>query len=235
MARTSPGVLERRGAGSAPERIVLSDITTLGRASSCVVVISAPTISRLHASIELRHDRYVIFDTGSANGTFVNGERVDAAGRVLSTGDVISLGSDEVAFTFADPEQTLISADVRPAALYIDDAARVVKVYGVVAQLSPLEYDLLLHLASHPGTVCTREGSYLAVWGQPYNQATCEDALNACIAKLRRNLRVAAEAAGQEPPIITTIQRVGFRLDSAVAFAPRADAITQPDLKARSV
>jgi DNA-binding winged helix-turn-helix (wHTH) protein len=224
MARTIPGVLERREASGATERILLLEITTIGRSSSCVVVVAGPTISRLHASIELRHDRYVISDAGSANGTFVNGQRVEGGGCRLVTGDVISLGSDEVSFTFADPEETLVAAPgLRPAALYIDDSARIVKVYSAVAQLSPLEYDLLLHFASHPGTVCTREGSYRAVWGQPYHQATCEDALNACIAKLRRSLRSAAEAAGLEPPVITTVQRVGFRLDSTVAFATRAE------------
>ena len=40
------------------------------------------------------------------------------------------------------------------------------------------------------------------------------------VLRLRRNLRSAAEAAGHEPPAITTVQRVGFRLDSPVAFAP---------------
>jgi DNA-binding winged helix-turn-helix (wHTH) protein len=224
MARTIPGVLERRDADGGLERILLQEITTIGRSSSCVVVVASPTISRLHASIELRHDRYVISDAGSANGTFVNGERVEGGNRQLVTGDVISLGSDDVSFAFADPEETLVMAPgLRPAALYIDDSARIVKVYGVAAQLSPLEYDLLLHFASHPGTVCTREGSYRAVWNQPYIQATCEDALNACIAKLRRNLKHAAEAAGMEAPVITTVQRVGFRLDSTVAFAPRAE------------
>jgi DNA-binding winged helix-turn-helix (wHTH) protein len=224
MARSVPGVLERREVGGDTERILLQEITTIGRSTSCVVVVAGPTISRLHASIELRHDRYVISDAGSANGTFVKGARP------LVTGDVISLGSDEVSFAFADPEETLVaSPSLRPATLYIDDNARIVKVYGVVAQLSPLEYNLLLHFASHPGTVCTREGSYRAVWGQPYVQATCEDALNACIAKLRRNLRSAAEAAGMEPPVITTVQRVGFRLDSTVAFAPRAEQAAQPE------
>ncbi len=105
--------------------------------------------------------------------------------------------------------------------LYIDEDAHIVQVYGVLADLSPLEFNLLLHLATNPGTVCTREGSFLAVWGQPYDHATCEDALNACIAKLRRNLRTAAQATGHEPPAITTVQRVGFRLDADVAFAPR--------------
>jgi DNA-binding winged helix-turn-helix (wHTH) protein len=221
MARTTPGVLERRNPGAASERIQLQDITTIGRSITCAIVVAAPTISRLHSNIELRHDRYMIFDAGSANGTFVNGEQVSSAGRRLATGDLITLGSDEVSFVFTDPEETLLTTPgLRPAPLYIDDSARIVRVFGEVAPLSPLEYDLLLYFASHPGTVCTREGSYLAVWKQPYDQATCEDALNACIAKLRRHLRSAAEAAGQDPPIITTVQRVGFRLDSSVAFAP---------------
>src|SRR5439155_26233221 len=117
-------------------------------------------------------------------------------------------------------ETTLVmQPDVKPAALFLDEDARTVKVHGVATQLSPLEYSLLLHLANNPGTVCTREGCFLAVWKQPYDQATCEDALNACIAKLRRNLRAAAETAGQEPPAITTVQRVGFRLDADVDFA----------------
>lgn len=228
MARTSPGVLERRGAGGVSEHILLQDVTTIGRSSSCAVVVSLPTISRLHSSIELRHDRYVLFDAGSANGTFVNGEPVPPEGRVLVTGDVITLGADDISFVFSDPEETLVSvASVRPAVLSIDDSARIVSVHGVKVQLSPLEYDLLRYFASTPGAVCTREASYQAVWGQPYDRATCEDALNACIAKLRRNLRAAAEAAGQPPPIITTVQRVGFRLDSPVTFAPRSESLAK--------
>jgi DNA-binding response OmpR family regulator len=223
MARATPGILTYRRADGEEERIKLhQDVTTLGRSDSCAVVIPLPVISRLHARIELQHDRYLLFDAGSANGTFVNGKRIEL-GAQLSTGDEIWLGSSDVTLYFADPEETLVMpASVVPASLFIDEDARTVKVYGVAVQLSPLEYGLLLHLAHNPGTVCTREGSFLAVWGQPYDHATCEDALNACIAKLRRNLRAAAESAGQEPPAITTVQRVGFRLDSDVAFAPTA-------------
>jgi DNA-binding winged helix-turn-helix (wHTH) protein len=187
------------------------------------VVIHHPIVSRLHARIEMQHDRYLLFDAGSANGTFINGERIEA-GQQLSTGDTIWLGSSEAALSFTDPEETLVmQANIQPPALYIDEDARTVKVYDLPVQLSPLEYGLLLHLANNPGTVCTREGCFLAVWKHPYDQATCEDALNACIAKLRRNLRSAADQAGQEPPQITTVQRVGFRLDDEVAFARRPE------------
>jgi DNA-binding winged helix-turn-helix (wHTH) protein len=221
MARAAPGILTYRRADGEEVRIKLrQDVMTLGRSDSCGVVIPLPVISRLHARIELQHDRYLLADAGSANGTFVNGKRIEQPVQ-LSTGDEIWLGSSDVALFFSDPEETLVMPQsFAPAPIFIDEDARTVMVYGAPVQLSPLEYGLLLHLAHNPGTVCTREGTFLAVWGQPYDHATCEDALNACIAKLRRNLRTAAESAGQEPPQITTVQRVGFRLDSDVAFAP---------------
>lgn len=224
MARATPGLLIYQRADGGEERVQLrQDVTTLGRSDSCTLPIALPTVSRLHARIELQHDRYVLFDAGSANGTFVNGKRI-TGGQQLSTGDVIWLGAEDVALGFSDPEETLVMRpNIGPPPLFIDDDAHTVKVYGLPAQLSPLEYGLLLHLASNPGTVCTREGSFLAVWGQPYDHTTCEDALNACIAKLRRNLRSAAQSAGQEPPAITTVQRIGFRLDADVTFAPRVD------------
>jgi DNA-binding winged helix-turn-helix (wHTH) protein len=236
MARATPGLLIYRRADGAEERIMLrQDVTTLGRSDSCAVAIPLPIVSRLHARIEMQHDRYLLFDAGSANGTFVNGERIEIEqGHQLSTGDTIWLGSAEVALSFSDPEETLVmQASIRPPALYIDEDARTVKVYDVAAQLSPLEYGLLLHLASNPGTVCTREGCFLAVWKHPYDQATCEDALNACIAKLRRNLRAASDQAAQEPPQITTVQRVGFRLDADVAFARRTERPGSPRPAAR--
>lgn len=224
MSRATPGVLTQRRADGAEERIQLRQhVTTLGRSDSCVVVVPLPNVSRLHARIELQHDFYVIFDAGSANGTFVNGERIEQ-GHKLSTGDEIWLGSQDVSLRFVDPEDTLVALpSVGAAALVIDEDAHTVKVYGVPIQLSPLEYGLLLHLAHNRGVVCTREGCFLAVWGQPYEQETCEDAFNACIAKLRRNLRRAAETAGRMPPLIATIQRVGFRLDADVFFAPAVE------------
>src|SRR5262245_8434081 len=224
MARSTPGLLTYRGPDGSDERFLMrQDLTTLGRSDSCAVVIAHPIVSRLHARIELQHDRYLLFDAGSANGTFVNGVRIEQ-GHQLSTGDTIWLGSQEATLNFSDPEETLVmQASIKPPALYIDEDARTVKVHNIAVQLSPLEYSLLLHLANNPGTVCTREGCFLTVWKQPYDQATCEDALNACIAKLRRNLRAAAEQAGLEPPPITTVQRVGFRLDADVAFARRPE------------
>jgi pSer/pThr/pTyr-binding forkhead associated (FHA) protein len=218
MARSKPGTLVLTMLDGGQRLVALDrDVTTLGRSDTCAIAVPSPTVSRLHASIKLEHDRYLLSDVGSANGTFVNGSRIEGP-RQLGSGDTIWLGAPENVLTFYDPEETLtIGLGVPP--VLIDDQARVVQVHGAPAPLSPLEYSLLRYLAGHPGTVCTREATFLAIWGQPYDPATCEDALNACVAKLRRNLRATAEATGHTPPAITTVHRVGFRLDSEVVLA----------------
>jgi DNA-binding response OmpR family regulator len=228
MARNNPGILVYRRVDDVEEAVELrQDVTTIGRSDTCTLRIALPIVSRLHARVEVQHDRYMLFDEGSANGTFVNGKRL-AQGQQLNTGDEIWLGSDEVVLHFSDPEQTLMVQpnDVAPA-LAIDEQARAVHVYGTPAQLSPLEYGLLLHLATHPGTVCTREGCFLAVWDQQYDHATCKDSLNACVAKLRRNLRAAADASGHAAPDVVAVPRVGFRLDADVAFETAAEAFAR--------
>jgi DNA-binding winged helix-turn-helix (wHTH) protein len=164
----------------------------------------------------------MLFDADSANGTFVNGQRLTHAHQ-LCQDDRIWLGSPDIALHFDDPEATLVlPASHTPVPVAIDEQAHTVQVYGIPAPLSPLEYRLLVHLATHPGTVCTRESCFLTAWGQPYQPATCEDALNACVTKLRRSLRTAAQQGGHEPPPLTTVPRVGFRLDAAVTFRDAA-------------
>lgn len=50
-------------------------------------------VSRMHAVITVRGDRVTITDLGSANGTWVNGDRVSPhTARVLNHGDLVTLG-----------------------------------------------------------------------------------------------------------------------------------------------
>lgn len=65
---------------------------TLGRSQSNDLVLSGPTVSRVHASLTVEHDgRVAVQDLGSSAGTTVNGRR--ASGPViLRSGDVISFG-----------------------------------------------------------------------------------------------------------------------------------------------
>ncbi|GIU84607.1 MAG: hypothetical protein KatS3mg008_1382 [Acidimicrobiales bacterium] len=71
-------------------------IAMLGRAEDADVRITDPKVSRRHAEISLRRDRYLLRDLGSTNGTFLNGRRIDQS--ALVDGDVIRLGDSEILF-----------------------------------------------------------------------------------------------------------------------------------------
>lgn len=66
---------------------------TIGRGSDCEVSVPHGVVSRKHARLVLRRDKLVVEDLGSANGTFVNGERVTAR-CVVPDGSRLQLGGE---------------------------------------------------------------------------------------------------------------------------------------------
>jgi pSer/pThr/pTyr-binding forkhead associated (FHA) protein len=70
-----------------------------GRDASCDVVVAQSEVSRRHAEIAPDETGYVVRDT-SANGLFVNGERVQGSHR-LARSDVLRIGTEEFRF-YAD-------------------------------------------------------------------------------------------------------------------------------------
>lgn len=71
--------------------------TLIGRAPSCDIWLSDPSVSRDHARLERDADgRWSIVDTRSANGTFVNGERVQIA--AVHDGDRLKVGECQLTF-----------------------------------------------------------------------------------------------------------------------------------------
>jgi len=76
-----------------------TEIKTCGRDPGCDLVLEHPTLSRLHARLELAADGLVwVHDAGSSNGTFVNRNDhwVRIGKVVLCIGDQIRFGEVEV-------------------------------------------------------------------------------------------------------------------------------------------
>ncbi|MGA9526151.1 MAG: FHA domain-containing protein, partial [Myxococcaceae bacterium] len=63
----------------------------IGRSSDCDVVLYDPGVSRRHARIFEEGDAFFVEDSGSANGTRVNGELLQNR-QPLQDGDTITLG-----------------------------------------------------------------------------------------------------------------------------------------------
>lgn len=63
---------------------------TVGRADDNSLVLRGPEISRRHARLEPDGSGWRVIDLGSTNGTWVNGERIEAT--VIAIGDEVSFG-----------------------------------------------------------------------------------------------------------------------------------------------
>jgi phosphoserine phosphatase RsbU/P len=74
---------------------------SIGRASDCSIPIKDRYLSRKHAEIVSVGSGWMLKDLGSANGTYLNGARVERD-EVLKTGDRIRLGDTEIVFETTD-------------------------------------------------------------------------------------------------------------------------------------
>src|SRR5215208_6908258 len=76
---------------------------TIGRSSRNDICIGDPFASRLHAELRREGDHVLLVDNGSANGTYLNGQRVTGAVR-LEVGDLIRIGETEIEYQFGDQD-----------------------------------------------------------------------------------------------------------------------------------
>jgi len=65
------------------------DKTLIGRDAYCDIVLPYPEVSRHHVRLDAAADGVRLYDLGSSNGTFVNGQQVREA--LLSNGDEIAI------------------------------------------------------------------------------------------------------------------------------------------------
>jgi pSer/pThr/pTyr-binding forkhead associated (FHA) protein len=93
--------------GETPEQMREIPITDteflIGRGADCDLRLWVSSISRHHCLIRIEKDAVVLTDLGSANGTFVNGNRVRSQ-TALQSGDWISLGTRNFVLETSDHE-----------------------------------------------------------------------------------------------------------------------------------
>lgn len=83
---------------------LLSDVTTIGRNSDSDIKIDNAGVSAHHAKIIREGDDFIIEDTESRNGTFVNGKRVSRY--LLSDGDEVVISKHILKLTNTESQVT---------------------------------------------------------------------------------------------------------------------------------
>lgn len=108
----------------------------LGRGADCAVQVADPRVSGEHASLSWRDGCWVLRDLASRNGTFVDGNPLQAGSRVpLSLGSRFSVGGTDVVLELCDatgpgaaavaPDGTRVAADGGVLLLPDAESARV--------------------------------------------------------------------------------------------------------------
>lgn len=189
------------------------DGTLIGRGSDCDVILPERQVSRHHARIErVAEGAYALYDLGSKNGTYVNGEEVRDRPRLLRDGDEIEIAlCVKLGFVGADATLPLVMEGPLRG-LRVDQTSHRVFVGGqeLIPPLSPAQYRLLAALMEAQGRVLARDEIVAAVWPEEAGEGVSEQAIDALVRRLRERL------AGLDPDheYVVTVRGHGFRLQN---------------------
>lgn len=204
------------------ERWIIRNDLNLGRDETCDILIPDRQVSRFHARIMVKAEGILLEDLASKNGTYVNGERIEAS-VILQDGDTLRIAMIQD-FVYLSSDATMpLGPGIAPVVkiheaeqrlvtrLYLDKLSRRVWIDDreVVPPLSVPQFRLLEALYDNHGKVVSRQELIVSVWGDKEAIGVSEQALDALIRRLRDRL------AELEPnhSFLVTIRGYGLRLD----------------------
>ncbi|MDO5034062.1 MAG: FHA domain-containing protein [Actinomycetaceae bacterium] len=83
-------LIVQRGPNSGARFLLDKDVTTAGRSPKADIFLDDVTVSRRHCEFRSTDGGFIVRDSGSLNGTYVNRERTESA--VLQPGDEVQIG-----------------------------------------------------------------------------------------------------------------------------------------------
>jgi pSer/pThr/pTyr-binding forkhead associated (FHA) protein len=208
--QTFPAMLVGQGALAGQRFLLDKEITLIGRADDCDILIPDQLASRRHAQIRREPWRYVLEDTGSRNGTLVNGAPLSGPHH-LQNGDLVMFAT--MPLRFEDPNATipLTRDSLRLAHLpvWVNTAAGEAFAFGKKLELAPKEFALLAMLYEKAGEVCEKDDISRSVWPE-YSGLVSDYNIEALVSRLRSKL----EHGGAGADAIVTVKKRGYRMRS---------------------
>jgi pSer/pThr/pTyr-binding forkhead associated (FHA) protein len=81
-------------------------VLSIGRLASNDIWLEDPFVSRRHCLIRNKDGQYEIEDLNSANGTYVDGDRIHS--RLLEDGSLIQIWSSQFVVRLQNPEESIV-------------------------------------------------------------------------------------------------------------------------------
>lgn len=208
-------VLEPLNEGLEQYNFPVNSISTIGRLNLNDVFLDNKLVSRNHAMIEVRSHEVVLSDSNSANGTFVNEERI--ARKVLANGDIVGI-TGELTFKVLidiDETQSENSLRIEPDCSFVD----VVQDTNILMELFRAEFgeQILLEVERQTILFYTEFENYIKGKNKGNQSSTLDE--------LKHFIKLISKAAAiQEPAELTgrlsdaVSQIIAAKQSSRVAF-----------------
>ncbi|MBI4306642.1 MAG: winged helix-turn-helix domain-containing protein [Chloroflexi bacterium] len=183
----------------------------IGKPPRAEIPLGNPYISRTHAEVVEVEGHYRLRDLGSKNGTSLNGESVDGAGRWLSEGDRIGLARDQVVLRFWSGNSTItLDLGARSISVRVDAKSRDVHVADqrLDPPLSRKEFEVLRLLYERRGEACSKDEIASAGWLDRGGDVSDEE-IEQCI----RRVRLRIEAEPSRPRVVRTVRGYGYKME----------------------
>ncbi|MGE5173765.1 MAG: sigma 54-interacting transcriptional regulator [Betaproteobacteria bacterium] len=132
-----------KGRDEGKEMVLQNPLVTIGTLPENSLVLTDPTISRRHASVEETSSGYVLRDQGSTNGTFLDGVRVREG--YLTPGSLIRLGQTEMTFSPLEERIEILRSSSDNFGDLIGASAPMREVFGILERVSPTDITMLIH------------------------------------------------------------------------------------------
>ena len=89
-----------KGPQSGMSYVLADGLTTIGRHPESDIFLDDVTVSRHHCRLVVHDDKLAVEDSGSTNGTYVNGDRIDRS--LLVPGDELLVGRFHFLVAYGD-------------------------------------------------------------------------------------------------------------------------------------
>ena len=201
------------------QRWVIEDEVLVGRDPTCDIVIVDRQVSRFHTRITFTDTGTLMEDMGSKNGTYLNGELVNA-NTYLQDGDSIQIALVQSLVYLSSDATVPMQSEGLPSnasarRIFLDKRSKRVWIgqHEVLPPLSAPQFRLLSSIYDQQGEVISRQDLIQAIWGSGAMDGVSEQAFDALVRRLRERL----SEVEAEYPYIITVRGHGLRLDNPYA------------------
>jgi transcriptional regulator with GAF, ATPase, and Fis domain len=114
----------------------------IGTGDQCALRLKDPTVSRLHCVLELGRNSIRVVDSGSRNGTFIDGVRVRDAD--ISAASTLRVGTTTIRIELGDESMRVELSDKTSLGGIIGGSVEMRRVYAIIDRIAPTDATVLI-------------------------------------------------------------------------------------------